>query len=466
MSAIFKRIGSIFTAQRTKTVKPTKNPPLEGPMTDDIIKATSSAFVTHPSADIYTRVWGVVNFDDMDRYYKLYYNVPFIKSAIDVLADFVVRNGWEFVGGKDEIRQEIEKLSRDLNLQNFLKEYIRLGLVYGTAYAEIIYENPPEPLMLKELEMNNMFQYYVRPTADENTQWVSENEKIIQYIYQRYEDELKRRKSWGRPIRLKTLDSRTVRVLGDSKGVIWGFIQFVGFPYIFLRKSQILYWPHERRSELFEYFYGTSILRPLLRIQAIITQLEEDISLATHFQAYTPIKAKVGLPDQPLPESKFREIKQVLEARQAGSNIIVPAYVDVEWMPLQQTLAARIEWFFKHLLREREQAIGIPRLFFGEVGGVSRGAAELLLLEFEAKIGSIQNDLTEVLMNQLFIPHIITVFGQVSREDIPQMVWKPVMTGELRQKVISAIEILRNENISEEEKAKVLEYLKDVIGVE
>jgi hypothetical protein len=466
MSAFLKRISSVFTAQRTKTVKPKDKPPLEGPMTDDVLKSTSTAYVTHPAADIYTRVWGVVNFDDMEKYYKLYYNVPFIKSAIDVMSDFVVKNGWEFVGGKEEIRRELEKLCWNLNLQNFLKEYVRLGFVYGTAYAEIIYENPPEPLTIDELRTNIPSQFYSNPVGGDNSAWLEENEKLIQYIYQRYEDEIKRRKSWGRPVALKTLDSRTIRVLGDSKGVIWGFIQFVGFPYVFLRRRQILYWTHERRSELFEYFYGTSLLRPLLRIQAIITQLEEDISLATHFQAYTPIKAKVGLPDQPLPESKFREIKQGLEARQAGGNIIVPGYVDVEWMPLQHSLAARIEWFFKHLLREREQAIGIPRLFFGEVGGVSRGAAELLLLEFEAKINSVQKDLTEVLMNQLFIPHIVTVFGEVDKKDIPQMVWKPVITGELRQKVISAIEILRNESISEEEKAKIVDYLKDVIGVE
>jgi hypothetical protein len=135
-------------------------------------------------------------------------------------------------------------------------------------------------------------------------------------------------------------------------------------------------------------------------------------------------------------------------------------------MPTQQTLAARIEWFFKHLLREREQAVGIPRFFFGEVGGVSRGSAEILMHEFEAKIEGVQEDVTDVLMNQLYLPAIYAEFGDIDRSNVPKMVWRPAITGEFRQKVISAIEILRNESIPEEEKMKILEYLKDVVGVE
>ena len=455
MSFLFRRFGRKNTARKNEII---------GPMIEEVSKSVSTAVVSHPATDIYTRIWGMVQFDNLERYYHLYYNVPYIKGAIDMLSDFVVRNGWEWKDGRDDVREFLKNLDNELELRENLREFIRLGLVYGTAYAEIIYENPPEQLTISEIQSRRLENLSSQGLT--SREWQEAVEDIIKKLNKHYQEELKRRKSWGRPIALKTLDSRYICVLGDSKGIVHGFIQLLAVPYIYLRKSQVLYWVYEQKSETFEYFYGTSILRPILRTQAIITQSEEDISLAIHFQAYTPIKARVGDPNNPLPETKYNEIKAALEARKAGGNIIVPGYVEVEWMPTQQTLAARIEWFFKHLLREREQAIGIPRFFFGEVGGVSRGAAELLLQEFDAKISGIQESLRKTLMTQLYLPTLAAEFGDLEPEDIPKMVWRPSITGELRQKVISAIEILRNESVPEEEKEKALAYLKELLGVE
>ncbi|MEM4183926.1 MAG: hypothetical protein QXG52_08910, partial [Candidatus Caldarchaeum sp.] len=246
------------------------------------------AHIAPPLADITQKTWGAPLLENLERYYDLYTSVPYIRSGIDTLAGMAARNGIsvdEDTGAPD-VRTYVAELLKQLFPVSTLREIIRLGLVYGTAFAEIIYEYPPDTVpyesLRPQLHLPNMLQE-------------SEYDKFI--IDEKYtaflEEEAEIRSQVGEPLYLKTLDSRFMRVLGDSKGRIWGYIQWVP-PPTYLRRYHIFHWVHDRRSELYEWFYGNSLLRSVLRIQTIITQLENDITMAIHFQAFPPIKAKIG----------------------------------------------------------------------------------------------------------------------------------------------------------------------------
>lgn len=411
--------------------------------------------------DALYRTWGIPHVEDLTRYYNIYYTVPYIRSSIDMLADLATRNGFRYEGGNPEIRQFLETWSRRIRLIDVLREIVRLGLIYGTGYAEIIYSNPPENPPYETLR--ELYKLPMEPVGighDEDW-WKS---YILDDAYDTLMlQELNERGELGDILGLKTLDPRYMRVIGDSKGRVWGFVQIItGYQY--LRKYQIFYWVFNRRSELYEYYYGNSLLRSILRIQTILTQLENDIALAIHFYTYTPIKAKLGNEKyRPTPEQE-NQIQKALESRTAGSNIIVPWFVDVEFMPQQPGIIPRMEWFFKHLLREREQAIGIPRIFFGEIGGVSRTVGEFLLDELEYKIENIRQSLTDALYMQVIKPYIYSKYGYVPDEEIPQMRWNPVIKAENRQKILALLELLRNEAISDEDKELAKQRLYELIG--
>ena len=363
---------------KRNTVKP---PPVLG------ISGGGTAFVAPPMIDAYQRIWGVPQLEDLNRYYTIYYTTPYVKSSIDMMANMVVKSGFEFRGGKPEVVEYFNMLTKTLKLNTKLEEIVRLSLVYGTSFTEIIYENPPEttPLeFLRSLVNIPSESSFISSTTVEGT--------LINEIYnEAMLEELNTRKDVGEPIALATLDPRYIRVLGDSKGRVWGFVQLIT-PLIYLRKYQILYHVNGRRSELYESYYGTSLIRSIMRIQTIINQLENDIALAIHYQAYPPIKAQVGNEKyRPTPEQE-NEIKNALESRKPGSNIIVPWFVNIEWMEQSPGVISRMEWFFRHLLREREQSLGIPRIFFGEVSGVSRTMGEILIQELERRIDDIRAD--------------------------------------------------------------------------
>jgi len=420
------------------------------------------AYVAPPLGDVYQRTWGVINIESLHQYYNIYYNVPYVKNAIDMMADLSVRRGYKVVGGKEEYRAEVEEMVAKMDIVEATREMIRLGLVYGTSYAEILFENPPEPVAYEEIRP-----IYNLPTFTQLSSEITMADSfMIQEDYdKRMLEELNMREELGRPIALKTLDPRYIRVLGDSRGRVWGFIQWYA-PPIYLRKYQMFYWVHDRKSELFEYYYGNSVLRPLLRIQALITQLENDITLAIHYQAYTPIKAKIGNEKYRPTLQQQKEIETALRERKVGSNIIVPWFVDVEWMNIQAGVIPRLEWFMRHLLREREQALGIPRLFFGEIGGVSRTVGELLLQELENKLLKIQQSISATFYHQVIAPTLIAEHGALKSSDMPRLEWNKPITGETRQRMLSLLDLLEKEALDEEERQRVIKEILETSGVE
>ncbi|MEM4305885.1 MAG: hypothetical protein QXD61_07910 [Candidatus Caldarchaeum sp.] len=430
------------------------------PKKTTIPRFSGFAHIAPPLADITQKTWGAPLLENLERYYDLYTSVPYIRSGIDTLAGMAARNGIsvdEDTGAPD-VRTYVAELLKQLFPVSTLREIIRLGLVYGTAFAEIIYEYPPDTVPYESL----------RPQLHlPNALQESEYDKFI--IDEKYaaflEEEAEIRSQVGEPLYLKTLDSRFMRVLGDSKGRIWGYIQWVP-PLTYLRRYHIFHWVHDRRSELYEWFYGNSLLRSVLRIQTIITQLENDITMAIHFQAFPPIKARIGSDTVKPTPAQFDAVKNELISRPAGGNIIVPWFADVEWMQQPAGVISRVEWFFRHLLREREQALGVARLFFGEVGGVSRSVGEFLLAEAENKIETIRQTLEEAIMEQIIKPCVAARFPDMSHEDIPELKWSPAIPATLRDKILTLVDLSQSQGIDDELRQKVIQTLRNVIDAE
>lgn len=415
------------------------------------------AYITPPLADIAQRQWGVPILENLERYYDLYVTVPYIRSGIDTLAGMSARGGikTDENTGDPDVRAYVDELLRRLFPITTLREIIRLGLVYGTSFAEIIYEYPPDTTPYESLRTQLQLPIY-DPKVDYGGFIV--DDKYISVL----EEEEDIRSKVGDPLYLKTLDSRYMRILGDSKGRIWGYIQWLP-PLTYLRRYHIFHWVHDRRSELYEWFYGNSLLRSVLRIQTIITQLENDITMAIHFQAFPPIKARIGSDTVKPTPAQFDAVKNELVSRPAGGNIIVPWFTEVEWMQQPPGVISRIEWFFRHLLREREQAIGVSRLFFGEVGGVSRSVGEFLLAEAQSKIENIRQTLEDSIVEQIIKPCVAIKFPDANDEDIPRLKWSPAIPAQLRDKILTLVDLSQNQTVDEDLRRRIIQTLEDTI---
>lgn len=415
------------------------------------------AYIAPPLADVTQKLWGAPLLENLERYYELYTTVPYIRSGVDTLAGMAARGGINVNEntGDPAVRAYVAELLKRLFPIKTLKEIIRLGLVYGTAYAEIIYEYPPDTIPYESLRPQLRLP---EPFLEAEYDKFIIDEKYVSLL----EEEEELRSKVGEPLYLKTLDSRFIRILGDSKGRIWGYIQWIP-PLTYLRRYHIFHWVHDSRSELYEWFYGNSLLRSVLRTQTIITQLENDITMAIHFQAFPPIKARIGSDTVKPTPAQFDAVKNELMARPAGGNIIVPWFTEVEWMQQPAGVISRVEWFFRHLLREREQALGVARLFFGEIGGVSRSVGEFLLAEAENKIETIRQTLEEAIIEQIIKPCVAIRFPDATDNDIPKLKWAPAIPATLRDKILTLVDLSQNKNIDEELRQRVIQTLRDAI---
>ena len=210
-----------------------KDNQLWGYVSKYMLKGSGAGFVTPPYSSLWERVWGAVPIEDLPKYKDLYNFTPYIKAAIDVTVNLAISNGFELDGGDDAVREWLADWLDEQNILHTLRIVATDMLVFGNAFIEIC--------------------------RDENTGEVA----------------------W-----LKPLDPVHCRVRRNEYGDVFGYIQLLTFPPVVFEAQDMVHFRWGAKSWWFEFSYGTSMLRPLLKVQALIDQLEDDMAVIVY--SYPP----------------------------------------------------------------------------------------------------------------------------------------------------------------------------------
>ena len=194
-------------------------------------------------------------------YMNVYLSDPIIRTLVDLPCLYAVKDNFDIVTDEDDVREEVEEMFRDINIENILYGWLRNARIFGTGYLEWTGDN----LVLRSSQ--NMF--------------VKRNEHgQIEYYYQKVGD-----------------DEENVR----------------------FEEDEII----ELKNNTFDdYAYGLSDIHPILYLVDLKDYAERDIGAALNKYASSRFDVSAGLPDMPYGPDKINEIVDAFNSLAPGEDII------------------------------------------------------------------------------------------------------------------------------------------------
>ena len=194
-------------------------------------------------------------------YMNIYLSDPIIRTLIDLPCLYAVKDNFDIVTDDDDLRQELEEMFRDINIENILYGWLRNARVFGSAYLEWTGDN----LVLRSSQ--NMF--------------VKRNEHgQIMYYYQK---------------------------VGDKE-------EDVRF-----EEDEIIQLNNNSFDDL---AYGLSDIHPIIYLVDLKDYAERDIGAALNKYASSRFDVSAGLPDMPYGPDKINEIVDAFNSLAPGEDII------------------------------------------------------------------------------------------------------------------------------------------------
>ena len=194
-------------------------------------------------------------------YMNVYLSDPIVRSLIDLPCLYAVKDNFDIVTADDNVREELEEMFRDINIEHILYGWIRNARIFGTGYLEWTGDN----LIVRSSQ--NMY--------------VKRNEHgQIEYYYQKIGD-----------------DEENVR----------------------FEENEII----ELKNNQFDDFaYGLSDIHPILYLVDLKDYAERDIGAALNKYASSRFDVSCGLPDMPYGPDKINEIVDAFNTLAPGEDII------------------------------------------------------------------------------------------------------------------------------------------------
>ena len=194
-------------------------------------------------------------------YMDVYLSDPIVLSLIDLPCFYAVKDNFDIVTDKDDVRENIEEMFRDINIENLLYGWVRNARIFGTGYLEWTGDN----LVLRSSQ--NMF--------------VQRNEHgQIEYYYQDIGEE--RENIHFEPTEICSL----------------------------------------LNNPFDDYAYGLSDIHPILYLVDLKDYAERDIGAALNKYASSRFDISCGLPDMPYGPDKINEVVDAFNALEPGEDII------------------------------------------------------------------------------------------------------------------------------------------------
>jgi hypothetical protein len=351
---------------------------LWGYVTKYMLKGSGAGFVTPPYTAYWERLWGTVPIEDLPKYKDLYTFTPYIKASIDVTVNLAISNGFELEGGEDQVREWLSNWLDEQNILETLRIIATDMLVFGNAYLEMC-----------------------------------------------------RNEETGKIEWLKALDPVHMRVRRDAYGQVLGYIQLLTFPPVVFASDEICHFKWGAKSWWYESAYGTSLLRPLLKIQALIDQLEDDMAVIVHTYAKPMLVVKAGTPERPWTDAQLQQLVEAFRDRKPATDVFVRGDVEVDVVP-SLTKDVNVTFWLDYLLRQREAVLGVPKIFLGYSEGTNRATAEIIMQEYVTRLRMMQEIIGDTLETVLFKQLIRDEFGE--GVEIPKVKWKPIWEPSIQDK--------------------------------
>ena len=194
-------------------------------------------------------------------YMQVYLSDPLVRTLVDLPCLYAVKDNFDIVTDDDKLRERVEEMFRDINIEQTLYGWLRNARIFGTGYIEWTGDN----LVLRSSQ--NMF--------------VQRNEHgQIMYYYQDTGD-----------------DDENVR----------------------FEEDEIV----ELKNNVFDdYAYGLSDIHPILYLVDLKDYAERDIGAALNKYATSRFDISCGLPDMPYGPDKINEVVDAFNTLAPGEDII------------------------------------------------------------------------------------------------------------------------------------------------
>jgi hypothetical protein len=209
-------------------------------------------------------------------------------------------------------------------------------------------------------------------------------------------------------------------------------------PPVIFTAQEVVHVRWGAKSWWYEYSYGTSLLRPLLKIEALINQLENDLATLTHVYVKPMIWVQAGRPDAPFSDQQLSQLMQAFSQRDVATDVFTRGDVNVK--PLTSlTKDIKVDYWLNYLYKQREAVLGVPKIFLGESEGTNRATADIVMQEYCVRLKMIQNLLSDMIETDLFAQLVAAKFGE--GVEVPHIAWKPVWepTLDLKAKYIGEL---------------------------
>jgi hypothetical protein len=214
-------------------------------------------------------------------------------------------------------------------------------------------------------------------------------------------------------------------------GDVYGYIQLLTFPPVVFEANDIAHFRWGAKSWWYEFSYGTSLLRPLLKIQALLDQLEDDMGIICHVYAKPMLLVKGGTPQNPFSDQQLAGLMEAFSTRRAGTDVFVRGDVSADVIP-SMTKDVNVQFWLDYLYKQREAVLGVPKIFLGESEGTNRATAEVVMQEYVTRLRMMQELLGDKLETDLFKQLVESEFGE--GVEIPHVKWKPIWEASLEDK--------------------------------
>ena len=192
---------------------------------------------------------------------NVYLSDPIVRTLIDLPCLYAVKDNFDIVTDDDNLREEIETMFRDINIEHILYGWLRNARIFGSGYLEYTGDN----LVLRSSQ--NMF--------------VKRNEHgQIEYYYQKVGD-----------------DEENIRFEEDEIVAL-------------------------NNNSFDDLAYGLSDIHPILYLVDLKDYAERDIGAALNKYATSRFDVSAGLPDMPYGPDKINEIVDAFNSLAPGEDII------------------------------------------------------------------------------------------------------------------------------------------------
>ena len=436
-----KTLGWLFGRKRNKT------PPGSG-----------VGLVQAPFADIYTRTYGVDPISDLPKYRTMYRNNPDIQEAIELQVNLAIGKGFNIDHPVKEVEEYLTQLADDINLKLTMLVLAKDCLIYGNAYGEILWDNT-------EKKMEEVYQV-------KNTYFTASEVKKLRLGLQAkpvfVADEIgnpsrrlvgqvitKGKGKAKRILGIKPLDPVYMRVRRDSYGNVYGYIQKMTTPPVFLDTDNIIHIKYRPTSTGYESAYGQSILMPLIKNQDLLDQFENDAAIWIHSRAIPPLIVRGGSSERPYTTSEMKALMKKLATRTAASMIFVKGDVQIDEL-VGVARNMNINWWLNYLLTRRFQALGVPKVLMGIPEGTNRATGEVIFQDFITRLQLLQHFIGDAIETQVFYPLIKSKFGDTYTDQkgnthpMPKarILWKPIVEEDRNMRAQRLIQALQAGAIS------------------